>query len=136
MLRKVRSRFVPIAAAALLLVGSVGAVNGANPNASYSFTACWDDGTASGTQGVRGRQVWSAIRVNAVSVGFEGFLGADYYTIPGSRTGDETSGWLTPQTGYDTLVGALYNGRRVVATSSIDKPVGGWSTLSPCPVVA
>lgn len=133
MLRKSRSRFVPVAAALVLLVGTVGVANAANPNATYSFSACWDDGAVSEIQGVRGLQSWSAVRVNAVSFGFANLQFGESYTIPGTRSGSELGGWHTPQPDGGSFVGALYNGRRVVATGTVDEPADGWSTLPACP---
>lgn len=134
MLRKSTSRLVPLAAAALLLAGTVGTVDAANPSSSYSFTACWDDGLVTTFVGVRGLQSWSAIRVNAVSFGFANIAFGESYTIPAARIGSERSGWHTPQSGGGAFVGALYNGRRVVATGSVLEPTGGWNTLPACPV--
>ena len=134
MLRTSRSRVTSLAAAALLLVGTVGAANGANPNSSYTFTACWDDGAVTEIQGVRGLQSWSAIRVNGVSFGFANLQFGESYSIPGARSGSELGGWHTPQVEGGAFVGALLNGRRVVATGSVDEPIGGWSTLPACPV--
>lgn len=132
MLRKASSRFFALGAALLLLVGTVGTVSAANPNRTYSFTACWDDGSTSGSSGVVGTQTWSAFRVTSLSFGFENVAFGDVFAIPGSRAGSEQSGWLTPQSGGGAFVGALFNGHRIVATDSIPEPTGGWSTLDPC----
>jgi hypothetical protein len=70
--------------------------------------------------------------VNAVSTGWSNLQFGDYYTIPGARSGTETSGWFSPQVGGGDFVGALYNGRRVVATQSISEPGGGWTALPAC----
>lgn len=129
------SAVVPLAAAALLLIGTVGIANAANPNSNYSFSACWDDGTVSGTQGVLGFESWSAIRANVASFNFENYaFAADYQEFSGTRSGTAISGWFTPQTDGGAFQGWLYNGRRVVASGSIPEPAGGWDTLTACPV--
>lgn len=134
-MRTRRSSAVVPLAAAVLLASSVAVVNAANPNATYSFTACWDDGSVTQIQGVRGVESWSATRATAASFNFENYpFAADYLTFPGSRSGSVMSGWLTPQNDGGALQGWLYNGRRVVASGSIPEPTGGWTALDPCPV--
>ena len=50
------ARIAALAGAGLLLIGTVGVTSAANPNAAYHFDACWDDGTVTTIEGVRGRQ--------------------------------------------------------------------------------
>ena len=132
MLRTSRSRVVSLAGAVLLLVGAVGVTQAANPNRTYDFRACWDDGSVSGVEGLIGIQSWSAFRVTSVSFGFEHFAGGDAYSIPPSRSGSEQSGWFTPQVDAGDFIGALYARDRVVATGTVREPAGGWSTLPAC----
>jgi hypothetical protein len=134
MLARSRSRLVPLAAAAMLLAMSTGAVAAAGrPAPVIGFHACWNGSN------VVMSLTWSRVAVDGYSFGWsndEGGLG-----VPGELSRPSASGTvssvsadfeLTVDTSATWAGGSLTFRGNLVGEGSTPKPDAGWDTLVAC----
>lgn len=121
-----RRVLVSVGSGALIVALAVGSASAANPNRTYSITACYD-----GTSIVM-TQAWSGFNVDEFTDGF-GLFG-EAFSFPRARAGSETSGLFNPAAVTDepTWFGDLRFRGRVAASGQVARPTGGWTALPTC----
>jgi hypothetical protein len=134
MLRKVRSRLFPVAAALVLLAAATGSAQAARPTKSFNVTFCYSTDFNGVAPAIVATITWSGYTADGYSIGSGSDTGGFGFLAPFGHV--ERAGSVTDGIGADdqnTFAGASITFRgTVVQEADIDRPGSSWSGLPAC----